>query len=427
MRILLHALLLLVVTSLASAQFTSGNWGYTVALEGQPPVEVVVITNYIGPAGPAVVPAVIDGKEVRSIGNGSVTIDAQSRLTDVVLPATVTAIARDALRWSTNLSTVSLGPGVKSIGYAAFAQGGLRSINISDSVTVLGDYAFYGAPRLTNVVFGNGITNIPSYAFALSTNLPSVALPPTVQSISDFAFALCTALTNAPLPYGVTTIGASAFSGCRALPEVVIPDTMLSIGDQAFKDCRSMTNLVLGVGLTNIAYGAFAFCDSLQTTRLPPGLRTVFGSTVYSCTKLSSLVVGGTVTDLGDYPFANCPNLTSVLFKGNAPAVSAGGSNLFVGSTNAVVYALPGSSGWTSSFGVRPVRWFLPTVNSASLGQGVGFLFSWSGTGSIPMDVQRRDSLQTGAWGNLRAAVTNGTWLDTSPPPESAFYRAVLP
>lgn len=54
---------------------------------------------------------------------------------------------------------------------------------------------------------------------------------------------------------------------------------------------------------------------------------------------------------LGMEAFEYCPSLTAVYFEGNAPTV---GSNAFRGDGRAIVYYLPGSTGWGPTFGGLP-------------------------------------------------------------------------
>ena len=76
--------------------------------------------------------------------------------------------------------------------------GGKRgAYTIPDSVTTIGDYAFYGR-----------------------TSLTSVTIPDSVTTIGDGAFDCCDNLTSVTLGNGITTIEQSAFSSCYNLTDV---------------------------------------------------------------------------------------------------------------------------------------------------------------------------------------------------------------
>lgn len=411
----------------ASAQLVSGDWGYTTALEGRPPITVVTITNYVGSPGLATVPATIGTNPVRNIGTGGANaIDPTSRLTGIILPDSVTTIRQNAFYKSTNLASVTFGTGIQTIGVLAFGESGLTDIAVPSTVTSLGTYAFYKLPRLTNIAFGAGITNIGLATVAECPNLRNVTLPAGLKTIGDFAFANAASLTNMTIPAGLTTIGRSAFGGCRSLPAVTIPDSVLAIGQEAFKECAAMTNLVLGAGLTNTLNGTFAYCDGLVSVTIPPGVTNIAGGLFNDCASLQSIVLGSGVKSIGDVALGYCPALRSVLFKGNAPILSGATGQVFESSTNVTVLILPGTTGWGSTFAGRPTMFFVPQSALASV-SGNTFNFAWTGTGSIPMNVQRRGSLSDGNWSAIATNIASGFFSDTNAPVDGSFYRAVLP
>ena len=50
----------------------------------------------------------------------------------------------------------------------------LKSIAIPNSVTSIGDYAFFDCSRLTSVTIGNSVTNIGNYAFYYCSGLTDI-------------------------------------------------------------------------------------------------------------------------------------------------------------------------------------------------------------------------------------------------------------
>ena len=71
----------------------------------------------------------------------------------------------------------------------------LTSITIPDSVTFIGDGAFYRT-GLTSVIIPNSVTSISYQTFARCADLTSVTIHDGVTSIGDSAFAVCTSLTS---------------------------------------------------------------------------------------------------------------------------------------------------------------------------------------------------------------------------------------
>jgi hypothetical protein len=67
-----------------------------------------------------------------------------------------------------------------------------------------------------------------------------------------------------------------------------------------------------------------------------------------------------------------------------------------------------------------------PVVVSKSYSDG-GFTLTWSGTGTRPVLVQRRELLETGQWTTIAQGIVAGEYTDTDPPAGKDFYRVVVP
>ena len=93
---------------------------------------------------------------------------------------------------------------------------------------------------------------IGPYAFYDNSSWMSIVIPNTVTSICTGAFSGCHNLTNVVISNSVKSIGDEAFRGCSRLTSVVIPDSVTSIGDMAFADCRNLTSIVIGNNVTSI-------------------------------------------------------------------------------------------------------------------------------------------------------------------------------
>ena len=139
----------------------------------------------------------------------------------------------------------------------------LTSLVIPDSVTNIGDYAFWGCSDLADIVIPDGVTSIGDYAFEGCESLRSVVIPDGVTSIGDYVFSGCRSLTDIVIPNSVTSIRDGAFFCCSDLADIVIPDSVTSIGDGAFVGCTSLKSLVIPDGVTSIGAWAFSGCNNL--------------------------------------------------------------------------------------------------------------------------------------------------------------------
>ena len=82
---------------------------------------------------------------------------------------------------------------------------------------MLSEIDFYKDSGVTNVVIGDGITDIGKSAFGVFRTLKTITIPDSVTSIRSNAFFYCTSLTSITIPDSVTSIGGYAFYGCNSL------------------------------------------------------------------------------------------------------------------------------------------------------------------------------------------------------------------
>ena len=132
----------------------------------------------------------------------------------------------------------------------------VNSYVIPDSVTSIGDYAFYGCTGLTSITIPDGVTSIGTYAFSGCTGLTSITIPDGVTSIGSFAFQNCTGLTSITIPDGVTSIGTYAFSGCTGLTSATLGTGVATINSYTFNSCTSLAKLTLNKADTYITLSA---------------------------------------------------------------------------------------------------------------------------------------------------------------------------
>ena len=141
-----------------------------------------------------------------------------------------------------NLTNYTIRQGTRSICDGAFAgdfdsRPSLQSVTIPDSVTNIGDRAFWDCKSLQSVTIPDSVTSIGGGAFMLCSSLQSVTISDSVTSIGDSAFSDCSSLQSVTIPDSVTNIGDGAFEDCSSLQSVTIPDSVTSIGDRAFYGC----------------------------------------------------------------------------------------------------------------------------------------------------------------------------------------------
>ena len=248
---------------------------------------------------------------------------------------------------------VTFGNSVQKIpAYAFYYCSGLTSVTIGNSVTSIGSSAFRGCSGLTSIYYAgdvadwcgiSGLNNIMSSGRVLYIGgnkvEGAVTIPDGVTSIPSYAFAYLTGITSVTIPDSVTSIGSSAFNGCYALVEVYNKSSLdIKKGNSGYGYVAYYAKNVYtaqgGSQITTDENGlVFIFADgkgylvdyvgTAYTLMLPESFTAYDGTTVNSydiykhafsgCSGLTSVTIPDSVTSIGYEAFCGCTGLTSVI------------------------------------------------------------------------------------------------------------------
>ena len=256
----------------------------------------------------------------------------------------VTSIYNEAFK-NTAVTTVVIPDSVTSIGDKAFyGCSSLTNVEIPDSVTIFGSDVFSGCTSLVCNTYGNvkylGNKNNP-YVVAFSTvntNFVSYELYEQTKILADGVFQNCTRLTSITIPDSVTSIGYDAFNGCSSLTSVVIPDGVTSIGEGAFYCCSSLTSIEIPDSVSSIGISAFNGCSSLTNIEIPDSVTSIGHYAFRNCSSLTSIEIPDGVTSIGHYAFYGCSSLTSIEIPDGVTSI---GSAAFYGCSSLTSIEIP--------------------------------------------------------------------------------------
>ena len=241
---------------------------------------------------------------------------------NTIIPNSVTSIGECAFWNCSSLTSITIPNSVTSIGGGAFSDcSSLTSITIPNSVTSIKNAAFYGCSSLTSIPIPNSVTSIGEYTFYGCSRLTSITIPNSVTSIGDYAFAYCSSLTSVTIGNSVTSIGSQAFSGCSSLTSVTIGNSVTSIGDYAFYECSSLTSITIPNSVTSIGQYAFEYCTSLTSITIPNSVTSIGSYAFKGCSSLTSITIPNSVTSIGNGAFEYCSSLTSITIPNSVTSI----------------------------------------------------------------------------------------------------------
>ncbi len=119
----------------------------------------------------------------------------------------------------------------------------VQKLDIADTVTEIGNYAFYYCPELEKATVPAGVVRVGDFAFAFCDSLTSVSLPDTLTSIGKGCFETCSSLEGVFVPAAVTSIGERAFAHCSSLKDAVVMAQISSLESWTFMGCTSLETL----------------------------------------------------------------------------------------------------------------------------------------------------------------------------------------
>ena len=234
---------------------------------------------------------------------------------------------------------------------------------VMEGVTHVGNYAFYGCHRLTEVSLGEAAESIGGSAFSACRLLSACPFPASLRSIGELAFS-DTGFTGMVVPAYVTEVGEGAFTCCRNLPQIAVadgnpsvaavngvlftrdmktllcypsdrpavsydvPEGVTRIGGWAFQSCDNLQSIRLPESLTAIGPKAFALSHHFTEIRIPDGVTEIGFAAFNICTALEEVTIPAGVTELAEGLFAYSDGLRRVILHDGITSI---GDEVFAG------------------------------------------------------------------------------------------------
>ena len=275
------AMALFSIFAFAETARSSGDFTYEVKGNG-----TAEITGYSGEQADIILPNMIDGYTITSIGDLAFYSEDSQWPISVTIPDSVVSIGEKVF-WNRNVRSINLPDGLESIGYGAFVGCDECQFRVSANhpyFAVVGGSLYNKAQKellwpAEGATILDGIVSIGDYAFygRQYVNFDEIiVIPSSVQSIGNYAFSEMVLLEDLQIPASVTSIGIGAFENSDGT--IIIASSQLrSIPDYAFKNTASEYSRVYFSSSTLLKYiGAGAFRgNSLTNVYLPANLEFI--------------------------------------------------------------------------------------------------------------------------------------------------------
>ena len=267
----------------------------------------VEIRSYTGHRRFITIPDYIEGRIVSSIGEEA--FKGETRLREVKLPKYLKRIRRSAFEGCSNLVSMEIPDTVTEIGDKAFYDNVRLSTLIfgqESQLVSIGSFAFSGCAKMRTFTVPSKVTTLDATAFFRNTSMiafdvqqgntsftakdgvlynntgstlvcypaglnGTFVVPEYVRTVGDYAFA-CTKLNGVELS-SVEMLGDYAFA-YGSLKSIVIPDSVTSMGKCTFTFNLNMRSAKLGRGLTNISACSFSN-TALTAIEIPNGIQSI--------------------------------------------------------------------------------------------------------------------------------------------------------
>lgn len=184
---------------------------------------------------------VVIGDGVKSIGEAA--FQNCKNLKTVVIPNSVTVIKKAAFHNCESLEAVDLPDNLEDLGWGAFYNTGITSITIPGTIVNFSESWVADCKNLTEITLEDGMPCVIQTLATYSSNLKTVNLPNTVTIIGWAAFYGCTSLETFVVNEGATRIMDFAFYDCTSLTKLYIPASVTTIDEDILGSAKDTVTI----------------------------------------------------------------------------------------------------------------------------------------------------------------------------------------
>lgn len=258
------------------------------------------------------------GFEFESNGDGTCTLKKIGSCSDkdIVIPEkspagdTITMIAEYAFYGAEDINSIVIAGKTMELDQKAFQSCEVEKIVITGCDLTVGENAFSYCDDVSEVYISNSKLDMEAYAFYDTGKDMGVKIINCTGVLDDKAFQSC-GVGELIISGCTLELGENIFSYCEDLVTITMDSSTLEIGKYAFYDSGDDTIVTFTNCGLNIDDKAFQSCG-LITLNITES-DTVMGENSFSyCEDLTDVVIGANNIEIGTYSFYDCTALVNV-------------------------------------------------------------------------------------------------------------------
>ena len=247
---------------------------------------------------------------------------------DLVISETVTNIGEYAFFYCENLTSVIMPDSIIEVGYMSFYCCSITNIRLSNNLKYIRESAF-DSLLCTNINLPNGLEIIEDYAFYWSC-LEQVNIPDSVIKLGSYAFYENYYLKEVVIGKGITEIEQATFEYCDSLEKITLHDNVVCIHEYAFGGTNfktigpwgSKSDFEIPPMITEIENGVFWQGFSVETIVIPNYITSIGDNAFSDSSMLQSVTILDGVSFIDKYAFQYCIALTDILIPNSVTVIN---------------------------------------------------------------------------------------------------------
>ena len=236
----------------------------------------------------------------------------------------------------------------------------IKSINICDGVTSIGDWAFYTCQSVTEIKLPDSLKCIGQWAFYMCDGVTRIEIPEKVESIGEYAFWYCHNLVLVENSSSLEFTLGTSHNGhvCDNAYKLINKDGSIAYRSGytedengfIFSSHREMKAYVgdketvtLPLNYNGQRY-MINYIRGVKKVIIPDGMTRIDNSAFNGCATLLEMVIPASVTEIGDSSLGSCRNLVKISVDEGNENYSSDSNGVLFNKDKTVILQYPSGS-----------------------------------------------------------------------------------